>query len=127
MKKFLYLFALAMIFISCEAQQKKGAELISPEKFSQEINKRDALLIDVRTPEEFNAGHIEGAQNINLHDESFTSNINKLDKEKTVFVYCKAGRRSSEAATTLKQNGFKNVVELDGGTTAWTAAGKPLK
>lgn len=127
MKKALYLFAIALIFMSCQAQQKKEVKLVSPEQFSQEIVKEKGQLIDVRTPNEYSAGHIEGAQNINLHDDSFTVQINKLDKKQTVYVYCKAGRRSAEASSVLKQNGFKNVVELDGGTDAWTAAGKPLK
>jgi len=127
MKKALYLFAITLIFMSCQAQQKKEVKLVSPEQFSQEIVKDKGQLIDVRTPNEYSAGHIEGAQNINLHDDSFTVQINKLDKKQTVYVYCKAGRRSAEASSVLKQNGFKNVVELDGGTDAWTAAGKPLK
>jgi len=127
MKKALYLFAIALIFMSCQAQQKKEVKLVSPEQFSQEIVKDKGQLIDVRTPNEYSAGHIEGAQNINLHDDNFTVQINKLDKKQTVYVYCKAGRRSAEASSVLKQNGFKNVVELDGGTDAWTAAGKPLK
>lgn len=127
MKKIASLFVIVLIFMSCEAQQKKGTELVTPKQFSEAIVENEGQLIDVRTPNEYNAGHIEGAQNINLHDDTFAKQINKLDKDKTVYVYCKAGRRSAEATKTLKENGFKNVVELDGGTDAWTAVGKPLK
>ncbi|ALM47451.1 hypothetical protein AMR72_00215 [Flavobacterium psychrophilum] len=126
MKKLIFLFVLALVFLSCETKTKEGAVLVSPQQFSQEIAMGTVQLVDVRTPEEFNNGHIKGAQNINLHDDDFANQINKLHKDKTVYVYCKAGRRSAEATATLKQNGFKNVVELDGGTNAWSDAGQPL-
>lgn len=127
MKKLIYLFLLTIAFVSCEAQQKTGTELVSPEKFATDMSKDKGQLIDVRTPKEYNAGHIDGAKNIHLYDQDFKARINKLDKDKTVYVYCKAGGRSAEAVESLKINGFKHIVELDGGTDAWTEAGKPLQ
>ena len=127
MKKIFCLFIISLFFISCEAQQKEGTELVSPKQFSEQIAKDKGQLIDVRTPKEFKAGHIDGAENIHLYDKDFTERINKLDKDETVYVYCKAGGRSSEAVESLKLNGFKHIVELDGGTDAWSEAGKPLK
>ena len=84
-------------------------------------------LIDVRTPKEYKSGHIENAVNIHLYDQDFKERINKLDKNKTVYVYCKAGGRSAEAVESLKINGFQHIVELDGGTDAWSEAEMPLK
>ena len=126
MKKAICLLLITLLFISCDAQQKKATVLAAPQQFEKEITKDKGQLIDVRTPEEFEAGHIGGAVNMNLHDEDFKEHINTLDKDKTVYVYCKAGRRSAEAAASLSSNGFIHIVELEGGTNAWTAAGKPL-
>ena len=127
MKKLIYLLIITLAFISCQGQQKKGTELIAPKQFSEEMTKDKGQLIDVRTSKEFKAGHIEGATNIHLYDQDFIDRINKLDKEKTVYVYCKAGGRSAEAVESLKLNGFQHIVELEGGTDAWTKAGKPLQ
>ncbi|PZR24312.1 MAG: rhodanese-like domain-containing protein [Flavobacterium psychrophilum] len=118
---------LTVMFVSCEAQQKKGVELIAPKQFSEAMAKDKGQLIDVRTPKEYKAGHIDGATNIHLYDQDFNERINKLDKKKTVYVYCKAGGRSAEAVESLKLNGFKHIVELEGGTDAWAEAGQPLK
>lgn len=127
MKRYIYLLLIVFAIISCDAQQKKGTELVAPNQFSQEMAKNEGQLIDVRTPKEYNNGHLENAVNIHLYDKDFTERINKLDKNKTVYVYCKAGGRSADAVEVLKSNGFVHIVELDGGTDAWTEAGKTLK
>ncbi|WP_294818274.1 rhodanese-like domain-containing protein [uncultured Flavobacterium sp.] len=127
MRKILLLFIATFTLLSCNAQQKEGAELVSPAQFEKRMAADSGQLIDVRTPKEFSAGHIEGAKNVHLYDKDFSQHVDKLDKKKTVYVYCKAGGRSSEAVGILKEKGFKHVVELDGGTDAWTEAGKPLK
>jgi rhodanese-related sulfurtransferase len=84
-------------------------------------------LVDVRTAEEFKDGHLENALNIDYYSNSFEDEINKLDKEKKVMVYCKSGGRSAGAVSVLKQNGFKNIVELDGGYLAWIKTKLPIK
>ena len=127
MKKLIFLLMIAVMFVSCEAQQKKGVELVAPKQFSAEMTKDKGQLIDVRTPKEYKAGHISGATNIHLYDQDFNERINKLDKNETVYVYCKAGGRSAEAVESLKINGFQHIVELQGGTDAWTEAGQPLE
>jgi phage shock protein E len=127
MKKAICLLLMIFACISCEAQQKKGTELLLPAQFTSAMAKDKGQLIDVRTPKEYKAGHLENAVNIHLYDKDFNERINKLDKKKTVYVYCKVGGRSAEAVELLKQNGFQHIVELKGGTDAWTEAGKPLK
>jgi rhodanese-related sulfurtransferase len=127
MKKLLYLILITFAFTSCQAQQKQGVEKVSPEQFSQKINNEKGQLIDVRTPKEYSSGHLENAVNIHLYDKDFEQRIDKLDKDKTVYVYCKAGGRSAEAVEVMKAKKFKHIVELDGGTDAWTEAGKSLK
>lgn len=126
MKKLLFA-VFALFSLACHPQQA-GKELASPEDFEKQISSAEnPQLIDVRTPKEFNAGHLEGAKNIHLYDQDFGERIDQLDKNKTVYVYCKAGGRSAEAVEILQNHGFKDVVELDGGTDAWSEKQKPLK
>ena len=76
-------------------------------------------LVDVRTPEEFANGNIAGAVNINIHDADFLQNINKIDKNKPVFVYCQAGGRSKKCAEKMKSLGFSEIYELEPGYAGW--------
>jgi rhodanese-related sulfurtransferase len=82
-------------------------------------------LVDVRTPAEVANGKIKGAGIINFNDADFKDKIGKLDKKKPIAVYCAAGGRSGKTAAILTQLGFKQVFDLEGGMTAWTAKGKP--
>jgi len=126
MKKIIILFTVAFALLSCYGQEKK-VELVAPAAFDKKINEDKGQVIDVRTPKEYKAGHIEGAVNMHVYDKDFTTRLDSLDKNTTVYVYCKAGGRSAEAMQTMKEKGFIHIVELDGGTDAWIEAGKPLK
>ena len=75
----------------------------------------DAVLLDVRTPAEFGAGHIDGATNIDFENASFDSEIRKLDTAKTYFVYCRSGNRSGQAIAKMKGIGVGTIYELKGG------------
>jgi len=88
----------------------------------QEDTLKNALLIDVRTPEEYSLGHLEEATNINWYDVDFKDRIGELDRSKTVYVYCKAGGRSAKAAAVFRELGFKNVVNLEGGYDVYLEA-----
>lgn len=79
-----------------------------------------AILLDVRTPSEFAAGHIDKAVNIDFEDPSFAANIERLDTAKTYFVYCRSGNRSGQAVSVMTSKGFKNIYELDGGLASNT-------
>lgn len=87
----------------------------------------DEQILDVRTAEEFQSGYIDGARNIDWNSQSFPIDVNALEKSKPVLIYCRSGRRSAEAATYLRNNGFTDVRELEGGIAAWQAAGLPVK
>lgn len=89
------------------------------------MNNTSVTVLDVRTPEEFKAGHLDKAININVNDKSFEAQSAKLDKAKPVLVYCLAGVRSHRAAEMLRQKGYK-VHELKDGIEAWQEAGYPL-
>ena len=83
-------------------------------------------VIDVRTPAEFAAGHLQGATNIDVEGTTFSEQIAALDKAGTYAVYCRSGNRSRTATQHMADAGFTKVYDLDGGITAWTAAGLPI-
>lgn len=83
-------------------------------------------IVDVRTPAEFADGHIDRAQLVDFTDPSFTAQISQLDRSATYLVYCHSGNRSGQATAVMAQLGFTNVSNLDGGISAWQAAGAPI-
>ncbi len=96
--------------------------------FEQKITAQQGIqLIDVRTPEEFAGGHIKNAVNIDIKGDDFDKELAKLDKSKPVMVYCLSGGRSSKAASKMKDEGFSEVYNLDGGIMSWKSAGKPVE
>jgi rhodanese-related sulfurtransferase len=110
---------------SCSSGPGNGA--LSPAEFKERMEKKDAVLIDVRTPEEFSQGYISGALLINYEDTAFQSTmLFTVPKDAEVLLYCRSGRRSAEAKTMLLESGYKNVVHLQGGIQAWMAAHLPL-
>ncbi len=80
-------------------------------------NTPDAILMDVRTPAEFDAGHIQGSVNVDYENVNFESEVNKLDASKTYFVYCRSGNRSSKAIPIMKNIGIENIYDLQGGVS----------
>lgn len=84
------------------------------------------VVLDVRTPEEFAAGHLEGAVMIDFQSPTFAADVVGLGEDTPVFVYCRSGNRSAQAVATMVQLGFTDITELDGGVVAWEAAGLPL-
>ena len=134
MKKFKKFAALSMtvfIFFCCNAQTKQVqqqdvVEKVNAEKFKQLVESGEGIILDVRTPEEINQGIISGASTIDFYDDNFESKVNMIQKDKPVYVYCKMGGRSAQAAEVMKKNGFKKVYNLEGGLTAWAGKGYPV-
>lgn len=94
----------------------KAQTNLSTQDFITKIKStKDAQLLDVRTPQEWEAGKIASSNLNNYNDASFKQNLSKLDKNKPVFVYCAAGGRSNKAAPILQAAGFKYVYNLTGG------------
>jgi rhodanese-related sulfurtransferase len=83
-------------------------------------------VIDVRTPEEFAAGHLEGAALIDFYADSFATEIAALDRDETYLIYCRSGNRSGQAHVLMQELGFEQVYDLDGGVNAWSAQGLAL-
>jgi rhodanese-related sulfurtransferase len=120
MKNAVILLFLISSLAACTAQTKNVFKKVDVTTFKKGLTNKDVQLIDVRTPEEFRAGHIENAILIDYYSENFKTKIQKLDKEKPVYVYCKSGYRSGNSAIIFRDLGFKKVVDLDGGYDAWS-------
>jgi len=107
------------------AQQKT---VLPVNDFEKAIQAKAVQLIDTRTPQEFKEGYIKGAVNADWQNEKqFTEQVSKLDKAAPVYVYCFSGIRSGKAADWLAANGFKDIINLEGGIKAWKAADKKLE
>lgn len=121
MKKILYILSLFGL-VSCN-----GYKSLSADEFQQMLaDNPDAQLVDVRTPAEFAEGHLPGALNIDWRDKDFMQQVeNQLDHQQPILVYCRSGKRSSEAAKALHKDHFK-VFNLRRGFLAWSNAGKPV-
>jgi len=102
-----------------------GGPWVSAAEATHLINREDALVIDVRDPGEYGAGHILGAKNVplsRLDDRELAKR-----KERPVIVYCDGGERSSKAMAALKKQGFTRAANLSGGLRAWQQAGLPVE
>ena len=82
-------------------------------------------VIDVRTPQEFAEGHIQGAINIDFNSPDFKDELAKLSPDKTYLMHCRSGNRSNRAKPAFKELGFEAIYHLDGGMIAWEEAGLP--
>lgn len=116
-KNLLFIFGLIVIVasvISLSASSSSG--LLSSKDFIEKYKSTPgAVLVDVRTPAEFEAGNIPGSINIDFENSNFESEVKKLDTSKTYFIYCRSGNRSSKALPTMQRNGIKNIYDLQGG------------
>ena len=111
---------------AASAAPQGSATTDSPKQFQEGIKKPGAILVDVRTPDEYADGHIEGALNIDWNGTQFQSDAGKLDKSKPVYVYCGVGARSARAMAAMQRLGFRELHNLGGGLMAWREAGLPL-
>ena len=117
---------LSLIFIfSCELLNSPEINIISESDFV-EIQDSDYTLIDVRTQDEFDLGHIDSAINLDFYSETFQNDILSLDKNETIVLYCRTNNRSTKTANILKENGFKEISVLEGGITDWVKNGNDI-
>jgi thioredoxin 1 len=115
MPRIIFFLSILFIVTSGKAQQR-----LSPKQFRQKLAATpEALLLDIRTPQEINKGYLEGAVFMDFYDSTFKQQLTNLDKEKPVFVYCAIGGRSWDAAKMMGEMGFKQVYDLKGGIIVW--------
>lgn len=121
------LFFVTSFFFLFSCKSGDSQTLLSPSDFETKIKSIPGQVIDVRTPDEFGIDHLTNATNLDIYSEKFDSEIQKLDKQRTYYVYCQRGGRSANAIEKLRKAGFKNIYELDGGIVNWEKEGKPLE
>jgi rhodanese-related sulfurtransferase len=134
-KSLLMLAIVAIIAVSCAKIFSKGASNakaleafanVGVDEFQAFIANPVVQLLDVRTRDEFDEGHIAGATLIDVNDSTFVEQaMAVIDKQRPVAVYCRSGRRSARAASLLTEQGY-TVTNLGGGVMAWQDAGKSL-
>ncbi len=114
------------IYIEKDAQV---SELSAKEAFSM-INRNkdnsDFIILDIRTLEEYESGHLENSIRIDFYSDDFEEQLDKLDKNKTYLIYCRSANRSSKALNIMQELGFKEVYHISGGINEWIAEGFPI-
>lgn len=118
MKKLVFsLLPILMLVVSCTAQQS-----ISVQEFEKRTHEKNIVILDVRTTQEFQGGHLKDALNIDWYSSDFAEKAGELDKEKEILIYCRSGARSNQAMQKLVSMGYK-VTNMQGGIMSWQAAG----
>ena len=121
---------LAMTNAQADDEADKAVEKIDVHAAQEYAAQHEnAVLLDVRTPTEYNMSHIPGAMNLNVQNDDFESMVAGLDKNKTYLVHCTknpANGRSARALDTLQELGFKSLYSIEGGYVAWRDAELPL-
>lgn len=111
--------------------KEKGFKDIEPKDAFTMLEKKrndpDYVALDVRTPQEYEEGHIENAEFLNVKSKDFEDELKKLDKDKHYLVYCKTGRRGKKAAELMKKQGFKNLYNIIGGFDKWKSKRLPFE
>jgi phage shock protein E len=116
---------LTALLAGCSSDSE-AVSTVAPPEFVTAMAEPGTVIVDVRTPAEFAAGHVDGAVNIDVESGSFATQIEALPKDTTYAVYCRSGRRSAVATGQMADAGFTSVVNLDGGLVDLQAAGAPV-
>jgi thioredoxin 1 len=120
------LLSFALIFILTIGVSAQILEQVDAVQFKELVKPGEGVILDVRTPQEYSRGHIEGSTLINISDREFISKINLLQKDKPVYLYCLTGSRSSAAARYMAKMGFKELYNLQRGIMDWNRKGFPV-
>ena len=127
MKRILFFTTIIFMSVLAGCSKKSG---LTPDEFADKMTEVSVnpkvYLIDVRTKDEYDGGHLISAINYDINDSDFLQNFNESAKEENVYLlYCRTDNRSRRAYNRLKDAGFKNVYYLIGGYTRWTQEGRP--
>lgn len=120
------LVVLSTLVAACSSGTETATiELVSPDQAAQVIEDAPAglVVLDIRTPEEYAEVRLADAINIDFYDADFADQLDVLDKNDPYVVYCRSGNRSAEAVETMKELGFVEVYEIDGGIVNWYESG----
>lgn len=120
-----FIFFFLLIVYSCHVFESNEISVISDYQFI-EIQDNDYTLVDVRTTEEYESGHIQNAINIDFYSESFEKEILLLNKSSSIILYCRTQNRSTKTANFLKENGYMDISIIEGGINSWVKNGNDL-
>lgn len=127
---FLFFFSLTAVPLIAESNKERKFTSITVQEASELIKENklneDFFIIDVRTPAEFDSGHIENSEMIDFYSEDFISELGKLDKSKVYLIYCRSGNRSGRTLKMMEDMGFTTVYNVLGGIKSWFVSGLPL-
>ena len=126
LKKMAVASILGVVLLTGCSNGSESAMNLDSVAFEAKTQELGVVILDVRTKEEFEEGHIANAININVESNTFLSEIAKLDKSKTYAVYCRSGRRSADAVAKMSNEEFISLANLNGGVIDWANAGLPL-
>lgn len=119
---------IAAVILSCNATEQEGKvnkRITATEYKEEHANKKEAILVDVRTPAEFKEGHLPKAKNSDFLSGQFQEEMQHWDKSKTYYLYCASGNRSGKAAKLMEEAGFKHIYNI-GGFNDLKEAGLPV-
>lgn len=113
---------------SAAADASGGVRVIDPTTGAaiQADPPADLVILDVRTPDEYAEGHLEGSLQLDFYEPDFATRVGELDPDVPYLVYCRSGNRSGQTRALMEQLGFTDVADIDGGIVAWTDAGLPV-
>lgn len=113
---------------SCGAACDVNISTVKPAEFAKQTKEANIVVLDVRTKEEFDQGHLAGAVNIDFNNTTaFNDFVSQLDKNKKYLVYCRSGNRSGQAMKMMQDKGFTQITNLDGGIQSWQRDSLPLQ
>lgn len=115
------ILSLSILSLGACAQSNGGTNL-DVKQVSEMMENEDIVVVDVRTPQEYNQGHLKGAQLVDFYGANFKEEIGKLDKAKKYVVYCRSGGRSAKSVQMMKEMGFTDVYNMSGGFISWSSA-----
>lgn len=118
------LLTLLFILSGCASAPSALIATVSPLEAHELV--AAAVVLDIRTPDEFAEGHLEGAINLDFYAADFADQIGALDRDARYVVYCRSDNRSGQAMDLFRELGFAEVYEIDGGVGAWVGAGLPV-
>jgi phage shock protein E len=128
MKNSLLIFAVVLgtLCNTIAADAPAGHKRVGVDAFAKLLKEKKLTVLDVRTEDEYDEGHIKNAVNINYYADDFKKRVGKLDKSKAYLLHCRSGGRSGRAGKIMIELGFKLIYDLAPGMNGWQAAGKPV-
>lgn len=120
---FLSLLLLAPVMALATASIENISARTASALIEENLANPDFIILDIRTPKEFDAGHIDGARNIDFYAQSFATEFRSLDREKTYLIYCRSGNRSKQLMGAVEKMRFKKVFHMRSGLVDWVGQG----